>query len=94
MPPTKGAETAKKSANWKEADNAKLLSLLHPRGPIDPNDRSATNIKRLHKEWPHKSYKTFATLIRGKLEKICAGEAIDGARKARRRLQGEYHVDC
>ncbi len=90
MPPTKGTESARsKSANWKEADNAKLLSLLHPRGPTDPNDHSATNIKRLHQEWPNKTYKSFATLVRGKLEKICAGHAIDGARGIRRRLEGE-----
>ncbi len=95
MPPTKGTEVVKKNcANWKDADNAKLLSLLHPRGPIDPNDRGATNIKRLHQEWPNKSYKTFATLVRGKLEKICTREAIDGARRARRRLEGEYLVNC
>ncbi len=44
MPPTKGTEVAKKkSSNWKDDDKAKLLSLLHLHGSIDPNDSSATN---------------------------------------------------
>jgi hypothetical protein len=93
MPPTKGTEAKpKKSANWKDAFNSKLLSLLHPHGPINPNDHSATNIKRVYQEWPNnKIYRSFATLIHGKLEKICAGKAINGAREVHERLEGEYH---
>jgi hypothetical protein len=90
VPPTKGTEAKpKKSANWKDAFNAKLLSLLHPHGPIDPNYHSATNIKRVYQESPNETYKSIATLICRKFEKICAGKATNGAREVCKRLEGE-----
>jgi hypothetical protein len=90
MPPTKGTEAKKRAAaNWKDADNHKLTQLLKPIGKIDPHDHSKANIQKLHENWPNKPYKSFATLVRGKLEKICAGEAIDGARRAKKRVKGK-----
>jgi hypothetical protein len=73
MPPTKGKEAKKRAtANWKDANKHKLNQLLQPIGKIDPHDHIIANILKLHENWPNKRYKSFATLVRGKLEKICA----------------------
>jgi hypothetical protein len=69
--------------HWKDADNHKLTQLLK----IDPHDHSKANIQKLHENWPNKPYKSFATLVRGKLEKICAGEAIAAETMATKEAQ-------
>ena len=48
---------------------------------LTPSDRSIATIKLLHKEWPQKSYKSYAQLIHGKLEKIHLAQNIEGARR-------------
>jgi hypothetical protein len=70
---------------WKSGDDAKLLSLIQ-QGIIDPADRSIAAIKRLHKEWPQKPYKSFAQLVCVKLEKIHLAQNIEGARRIRTQL--------
>ncbi len=73
------------NSKWKSGDDAKLLRLVK-QGLVDPSDRSIATIKLLHKEWPQKSYKSFAQLIRGKLEKIHLAQNIEGARRVRAQL--------
>jgi hypothetical protein len=69
----------------KAADNANLLSLVK-QGLVDPADWSLSAIKKLHQEWPHKTYKSSIHLVQSKLEKIHASQSIEGARKVQARL--------
>jgi|JI7StandDraft_1071085.scaffolds.fasta_scaffold698630_1 hypothetical protein len=91
MPPRHTANST--TNNWKAADDAKLLSFVK-QGLIDPADRSLSAIKRLHQEWPHKTYKSFAHLVRSKLEKIHAAQSIEGARKVQARLNELGEFSC
>ncbi len=89
MPPHRSEPQNKNTSHWKPADNIKLLNLVK-QGQIDPEDRSLAAIKKLHAdEWPHKTYKSFAYLIRPKLEKLHTARVIEGARKAQSQVEQE-----
>ena len=87
MPPRKGT-TSNPTRYWKKADDAKLRELIES-GTINPDDRSPAAFIRLHEEWPSKNFKSFKTLIRGKLEKFSAEQAINSARIVKARNKGE-----
>ena len=89
MPPRRNEPQNKSTSHWKPADNIKLLNLVR-QGRVDPEDCSLAAIKKLHaKEWPHKTYKSFAQLIRIKLEKLHTFRVIEGARKAQSQTEQE-----
>ena len=48
-----------------------------------------SHLKNIHQEWPNESYKSFTPFIHGKLEKICAACAIDGARNLGMQLEDQ-----
>ena len=98
MPPRQNTPQNKSNSHWKPADDVKLLNLVK-QGQVDPEDRSLAAIKRLHaEEWPQKTYKSFARLIRPKLEKLHTARVIEGARKTQSRIEQEgkmsWFVDC
>ena len=89
MPPRQNEPQNKSNSHWKPADDIKLLNLVK-QGQIDPEDHSLAAIKKLHaKEWPHKRYKYFASLIQTKLEKLHTARVIEGARKAQSQIEQE-----
>ena len=89
MPPRRNEPQNKSTSHWKPADDIKLLNLVK-QGRIDPEDRSLAVIKKLHaEEWPHKKYKSFAHLIRTKLEKLHTARVIEGDRKAQSQTEQE-----
>ena len=87
MPPRKGT-TSNPTCYWKKADDAKLRELIES-GAINPDNRSPAAFTRLHDEWPWKNFKSFKTLIHGKLEKFSAEKAINSAQKVKARNKGE-----
>ena len=91
MPPRHTANST--THIWKAADDAKLLS-CGKQGLIDPADQSLSAIKRLHQEWPHKMYKSFAHLVRSKLEKIHPAQSIEGARNGQAHLNELGKFSC
>ena len=94
MPPRRNEPQNKSTSHWKPADDIKLLNLVK-QGRTDPEDRSLAAIKKLHaEEWPHKTYKSFAHLIRTKLEKLHTAKVIEGARKAQSQTEQEGTMNC
>ena len=87
MQPQKGT-TSNPTRYWKKADDAKLRELIES-GAIDPDDRSPAAFTRLHEEWPWKNFKSFKTLICGKIEKFSAEQTINSAQKVKARNKGE-----
>ena len=87
MPPRKGI-TSNPTHYSKKADNAKQRELIES-GAINPDDCSPATFIRLHEEWPWKNFKSFKTLIHGKLEKFSAEQAINSAQKVKARNKGE-----
>ena len=89
MPTRRNEPQNKCTSHWKPADDTKLLDLVK-QGRVDPEDRSLAAIKKLHaEEWPHKTYKSFARLVRPKLEKLHTARVIEGARKAQSQVEQE-----
>ena len=89
MPTRRNEPQNKSTSHWKPADDTKLLDLVK-QGRVDPEDRSLAAIKKLHaEEWPHKTYKSFARLVRPKLEKLHTARVIEGARKAQSQVEQE-----
>ena len=87
MPPRKGT-TSNPTHYWKKADDAKLRELIES-GAINPDDRSPAAFIRLHEEWPWKNFKSFKTLIRGKLEKFSTEQEFNSTQKVKARNKGE-----
>ena len=87
MPPQKGT-TSNSTHYLKKANDAKLHELIES-GAINPDDRSPAAFARLHEKWPWKNFKSVKTLIRGKLEKFSAEQAINITRKVKARNKGE-----
>ena len=82
MAPKAYATKADKAAKWNKTDDKKLLELINK-----DNDngitlsREASNIRLIHRHWPHRAWKNFASLIRGKLEKIEIEGVLHGKRR-------------
>jgi hypothetical protein len=86
MPPTrKEARTeADKVAKWNKSDDKKLLALIDPENQNGINlSRGKENIKKIHSHWPHRSWKNFATLIRGKLQQLKVAQTLHGGRRCK-----------
>ena len=87
MPPRKGT-TSNPTHYWKKADDTKLRELIKS-GAINPDNCSPVAFIRLHEEWLWKNFKSFKTLIHGKLEKFSAEQAINSTQKVKARNKGE-----
>lgn len=85
MPPKSNtfATEADKKAKWCKADDRKLQALISQEGNNINLGRDKDNIKRIHKHWPQRDYKNFATLIRGKLEKFEIERILHGKRRSK-----------
>jgi ADP-heptose:LPS heptosyltransferase len=68
---------------WNKSDDAKLLDLINrPNNGIDLS-RGKENVKRIHKHWPNRQWKNFATLIRGKLQDLKTARLFHGGRRCK-----------